>query len=130
MPLTKSGDDVMANMQEEYGDEKGKEVFYASISKGKNGSEKWHKGGKKKRRGMGKGLRPMEGMHREDGGPVKKGEKYIVGEAGPETFIPAQSGRIRPYSAFAEDSKAMSEELRRGSDTPTAMANKRLRKTY
>ena len=34
----------MKNMEKEYGKEKGKEVFYASVNKGKPGSEKWEKG--------------------------------------------------------------------------------------
>jgi hypothetical protein len=42
MPLTKSGKEVMSSMMKEYGREKGKSVFYASIKKGKKGSEKWH----------------------------------------------------------------------------------------
>ena len=42
MPLTKSGKKVIARMKKEYGDEKGKSVFYASINKGKAGSEEWH----------------------------------------------------------------------------------------
>lgn len=43
MPLTKSGKKVLANMESEYGPEKGKSVFYASINKKKKGSSKWHK---------------------------------------------------------------------------------------
>jgi len=42
MPLTKSGNKVMSAMMGEYGKEKGKEVFYASMNKGKPGSSKWH----------------------------------------------------------------------------------------
>lgn len=42
MPLTASGEKVKANMQKEYGGEKGERVFYASINKGKPGSSKWH----------------------------------------------------------------------------------------
>jgi hypothetical protein len=42
VPLTKSGKKVMRNMKEEYGSGKGESVFYASINKGKKGSEKWH----------------------------------------------------------------------------------------
>jgi hypothetical protein len=41
MPLTPSGDKVLASMQSHYGGEKGKRVFYASINKGKPGSSKW-----------------------------------------------------------------------------------------
>ncbi len=46
MPITKSGRKVLSSMAKEYGGKKGKEVFYASINKGKKGSEKWH--GKRK----------------------------------------------------------------------------------
>lgn len=49
MPLTKSGSNVMRNMKSEYGSDKGERVFYASINKGKPGSEKWH--GKKASKG-------------------------------------------------------------------------------
>ncbi len=58
MPLTKSGKKVMSEMKEEYGSEKGEEVFYSSINAGKPGSEKWHEkpgrsamGGKKHKKG-------------------------------------------------------------------------------
>ncbi len=43
MPLTASGEKVLHSMQGEYGGEKGKRVFYASINKGKPGSAKWHR---------------------------------------------------------------------------------------
>jgi len=42
MPLTKSGRKVLSSMTKEYGSEKGKSVFYASINKKKAGSSKWH----------------------------------------------------------------------------------------
>jgi hypothetical protein len=45
MPLTKSGQAVLGNMKKEYGDKKAKQVFYASINKGKPGSSKWHEKG-------------------------------------------------------------------------------------
>lgn len=35
MPLTAKGKKVLANMVRRYGAEKGKQVFYASINKGK-----------------------------------------------------------------------------------------------
>ena len=37
----------MHSMVKEYGAKKGKSVFYASINKGKKGSEKWHMDEKK-----------------------------------------------------------------------------------
>ena len=49
MPLTKSGTKVLSSMKKQYGEKKGKEVFYSSINKGKPGSSKWH--GKKKSSG-------------------------------------------------------------------------------
>lgn len=42
MPLTKSGRKVISSMKKQYGEEKGEEVFYASINKKKKGSSKWH----------------------------------------------------------------------------------------
>jgi len=50
MPLTKEGRKVLKKFQEQYGEEEGKRYFYASINKGIKGSEKWHKGRKKKRK--------------------------------------------------------------------------------
>jgi hypothetical protein len=43
MPLTKSGKEVLSKMKKEYGNDKGEEVFYASINKKKKGSEGWHR---------------------------------------------------------------------------------------
>lgn len=43
MPLTKSGKKIIKKMEKEYGKKKGKEVFYASINKGKKGTKKWEK---------------------------------------------------------------------------------------
>ena len=54
MPLTKIGNKVMSAMIGEYGKEKGKRVFYASINKGKAGSSKWHR---KKRNKYASGLK-------------------------------------------------------------------------
>jgi hypothetical protein len=34
MPLTKKGSKILRNMQREYGEKKGKQVFYASENKG------------------------------------------------------------------------------------------------
>lgn len=43
MPLTKAGRKVLSSMVNQYGSEKGKSVFYASINAKKEGSSKWHK---------------------------------------------------------------------------------------
>lgn len=42
MPLTRSGDKVLGAMKTQYGDAKGKQVFYASMTKGNPGAQKWH----------------------------------------------------------------------------------------
>ena len=42
MPLTKSGKEVFSSMKKQYGSKEGKGIFYASINKGKAGSDKWH----------------------------------------------------------------------------------------
>ena len=41
MPLTKTGKKVMKSMKSQYGEKKGKSVFYASINAEKPGSKKW-----------------------------------------------------------------------------------------
>ncbi len=43
MPLSESGKKVMHSMVKEYGAKKGKQVFYATMNKGKKGSSKWHR---------------------------------------------------------------------------------------
>jgi len=35
MPLTSKGNEILSNMKKEYGEKKGKEVFYASKNAGK-----------------------------------------------------------------------------------------------
>lgn len=42
MPLTSTGREVLQSMVKEYGKEKAKNVFYASINSNKAGSDKWH----------------------------------------------------------------------------------------
>lgn len=42
MPLTSTGKTVLGQMRKEYGEDKGENVFYASINKKKPGSQKWH----------------------------------------------------------------------------------------
>jgi len=39
--------------------------------------------------------------YRAAGGPVERGEAYVVGEAGPELFVPASSGLIVPNGGLA-----------------------------
>jgi flagellar hook-basal body complex protein FliE len=40
------------------------------------------------------------GLFRANGGPVTAGSPYIVGERGPELFVPGASGQIVPNGAF------------------------------
>jgi len=49
MPLTKKGEKIRRAMRRQYGKEKGDEVFFASINKGKIKGA--HRGRKKHRRG-------------------------------------------------------------------------------
>jgi TP901 family phage tail tape measure protein len=57
---------------------------------------------------------PVEG--RQEGGPAKAGEPYMVGEAGPELFVPGQSGVVQPggqvdYSALFAQHRALAAEM-------------------
>ncbi|MCP4524542.1 MAG: hypothetical protein GY833_01320, partial [Aestuariibacter sp.] len=42
----------------------------------------------------------VTGMPRAEGGPVSKGSPYIVGEKGPELFVPNTSGNVIPNNAL------------------------------
>ena len=46
MPLTSEGKKVMRHMKQEYGNERGEQVFYAMINAKRHRSDKWH--GKRK----------------------------------------------------------------------------------
>lgn len=46
---------------------------------------------------LGQGLGAVLGQ-RAEGGPVLGGERYLVGERGPEVFTPSTSGAIQPAS--------------------------------
>lgn len=47
MPMTKKGEKIMRNMMKEYGQKKGKEVFYASKNKGTIKGVEKRSGGKR-----------------------------------------------------------------------------------
>lgn len=49
MPLTAKGKQILANMKKEYGEEKGEEVFYASINAGKIKGAENYSGRRRKR---------------------------------------------------------------------------------
>ena len=43
------------------------------------------------------------------GGPVKPGTPYLVGERGPELFVPATSGYVIPSDRYVNDLAAILE---------------------
>lgn len=58
----------------------------------------------------------LGGMLRANGGPVKKGSPYIVGEKRPELFVPEQNGTIVPKLPTAPKMQKLSP-ARSGGDT-------------
>ncbi|MEM8724549.1 MAG: tail tape measure protein [Pseudomonadota bacterium] len=62
---------------------------------------------------------------RATGGPVGPGNSYLVGERGPEVFVPTSSGRIEPNigpGATSRDVRvAIQVATPRGTNAPTAM---------
>ena len=62
---------------------------------------------------------------RATGGPVSPGQAYLVGERGPEMFVPTSSGRVETGiggNARARDVRvAISLSSPRGTDVPTAL---------
>ena len=49
-----------------------------------------------------RGLGIPFGGFRQNGGPVSAGQSYVVGEAGPELFVPSVSGNIIPNSTSGD----------------------------
>lgn len=49
----------------------------------------------------------LGGLFRANGGPVSSGSPYIVGEKGPELFMPASSGTIIPNNKLSSNESAM-----------------------
>ena len=62
---------------------------------------------------------------RATGGPVSPGRGYVVGEAGPEIFVPTSSGRIENNAALGGQSRDVRVAIQlatpRGTSAPTAM---------
>jgi hypothetical protein len=48
----------------------------------------------------------FEGLFKAEGGPVKGGQPYIVGEKGPELFVPPSAGSIIPNNKMASAAPA------------------------
>lgn len=62
---------------------------------------------------------------RATGGAVSPGRGFLVGENGPELFVPTSAGRIEPNQRFGETARevrvAISVNAPRGSSAPVAM---------
>ena len=62
---------------------------------------------------------------RATGGPVSPGRAYLVGERGPEVFVPTSSGRVDTGLPARQDSRSVRVSINlaapRGSDAPVAL---------
>jgi len=60
---------------------------------------------------------------RATGGPVAPGAAYLVGERGPEVFVPSAAGRVEPAAQDAGRIVRVSIEIAqpKGADAPTAL---------
>ncbi|MBT2135116.1 tail tape measure protein [Croceibacterium sp. LX-88] len=60
---------------------------------------------------------------RATGGPVSPGSAYVVGERGPELFVPTSSGRVETGSASPARDVRVSIQVAqpKGADAPTAL---------
>jgi phage-related minor tail protein len=62
---------------------------------------------------------------RATGGPVSPGRAYLVGERGPEVFVPTSSGRVeagaRPHAPDKSVRVSINLASTRGSDAPVAL---------
>lgn len=62
---------------------------------------------------------------RATGGPVSPGEAYLVGERGPEIFVPTSSGRVEANAAGGQAGRDVRVSINlaapRGTDAPVAL---------
>ncbi len=75
---------------------------------------------------LSQGLGALLGLPgRATGGPVAPGRAYLVGERGPEVFMPTSAGRIAPNHALGSGGRDVSVAIQlavpRGSAAPVAM---------
>jgi hypothetical protein len=56
-----------------------------------------------------------------EGGPVSGGRPYIVGERGPELFMPGSSGSIIPNHALAGGGVTINQTIQFSANTPAAV---------
>ncbi len=75
---------------------------------------------------LGQSLGALLGLPgRATGGPVSPGASYLVGERGPEVFVPTSSGRVEPNASLASSGRdvrvAIQVAAPQGQTAPTAM---------
>ena len=67
------------------------------------------------------------GGFRADGGPVSAGQAYMVGEEGPELFVPRASGEIMPNGSAAAGSPTYNISIAPGTDMGVVAALRNMR---
>ena len=55
----------------------------------------------------------IRGNMRAEGGPVKKGEPYVVGEKGPELIVPSESGDVIPNEEYSNLASSINQSVGR-----------------
>ena len=55
----------------------------------------------------------IRGNVRAEGGPVKKGEPYVVGEKGPELIVPSESGNVIPNEEYSNLASSINQSVGR-----------------
>ena len=55
----------------------------------------------------------IRGNVRAEGGPVKKGEPYVVGEKGPELIVPSESGNVIPNDEYSNLASSINQSVGR-----------------
>jgi len=53
----------------------------------------------------------LRGNVRAEGGPVKKGEPYVVGEKGPELIVPSESGNVIPNDEYSNLASSINQSV-------------------
>ena len=53
----------------------------------------------------------IRGNVRAKGGPVKKGEPYVVGEKGPELIVPSESGNVIPNEEYSNLASSINQSV-------------------
>ena len=53
----------------------------------------------------------IRGNVRAKGGPMKKGEPYVVGEKGPELIVPSESGNVIPNDEYSNLASSINQSV-------------------